>query len=236
MGLIDIIRQANVPKVILRYIMMNFLDLMSIKRLILTVREMNVLDNYSKNFLANVAKGFFWNYKNDRLDVVQWLYYIDNANIPKKQEAFLICCENSSIAVAQWLYSLDKSAIDIHYGDDLAFRNACQSGRLKVAQWLYSLGGVNIHANDDVIFNVSCVNNHLDVAKWLYSIGNIDVIGSIIDVNGCSDFLFRCSCNMGHLEVAQWIYSLGNVDIHAKDDYVFKCSTNEIKKWLESIN
>ena len=51
MSLLNIIKKNNVPKVILRYIMMNFLDIKSIKNLVLIVKEMNVLDNYSKNIL-----------------------------------------------------------------------------------------------------------------------------------------------------------------------------------------
>ena len=51
MTLLNIIKKNNVPKVILRYIMMNFLDIKSITNLVLTIKEMNVLDNYSKNIL-----------------------------------------------------------------------------------------------------------------------------------------------------------------------------------------
>ena len=50
MNLSKIIVHRNVPRVILRYIIMNFLDLTSIKTLILTVKKINVLDDYSKCF------------------------------------------------------------------------------------------------------------------------------------------------------------------------------------------
>src|SRR5689334_20961946 len=99
MTLIDIICHNKVPKVLLRYIMMNFLDLDSIKKLILTVREMNVLDNYSKNILLTADKGFYWNCENGYLDAAKWLYNIDL----DYKRAFRLACKKGHLDIAQWL-------------------------------------------------------------------------------------------------------------------------------------
>ena len=63
-SLINTIHKSRIPNVILRYIMMNFLDLNTIKNLLLTVKEMNIFDNYSKDILVKANKGFIWNCEN----------------------------------------------------------------------------------------------------------------------------------------------------------------------------
>jgi len=52
------IKKLTVPNVLLRYIMMNFLYVKSIEILILTVKEMNVLDEHGKDFLIKAKTGF----------------------------------------------------------------------------------------------------------------------------------------------------------------------------------
>src|SRR5581483_9164569 len=71
--MLDIIKKLCVPRVILRYIMMNYLDLASIKTIILNIKEMNVLDDFSKNILSNAKCGLSWNCKNGHLSTVRYL-------------------------------------------------------------------------------------------------------------------------------------------------------------------
>src|SRR5581483_6868127 len=71
--MLHVIKKLRVPRVILRYIMMNYLDLASIKTIILNIKEMNVLDDFSKTILSNAEYGLFWNCQNGHLSTVQYL-------------------------------------------------------------------------------------------------------------------------------------------------------------------
>lgn len=118
--------------------MMNFLDLITIKHLILTVSDANVLDNHSKDLLTKANNGLVWNCQHGCLDVVQWLcsvdIHIDNDHI------FKLACQNGQLNIAQWIYS---PVIHQNTCEDV-FEWACQNGHLIVAQWIYSLGKINI--------------------------------------------------------------------------------------------
>ena len=148
--LIDIINKLKIPKVILRYIMMNFLDLTTINNLLFVVKEMNVLDTYSKNLLVNTNKGFIWNCENGNLVAAQWICSSKQSliDIHAYECAFQMACAHGHLTVAQWLYSLDLFAIapqgrvNIHAFGDYAFRMCYSNGHLPVAKWLYSLGGI----------------------------------------------------------------------------------------------
>ena len=177
-NLINTIRVLNVPKVILRYIMMNFLELTTIKKLLLTVKEMNILDNHSKDLLEKANNGFEWCCKNGHLTVAKWLYSlnegIDRIDLHANNDyAFRYTCENGHLTVAKWLYSI--GGVNIHADDEYAFNWSCANGHLNVAQWLYSIGGVDIHAKRDRAFLWSCITRRIVVAKWLYSLGRINI-------------------------------------------------------------
>ena len=58
-NMLSTITRLKVPNVILRYIIMNFLDIKSIKILLLTVHRMNVLDSYSKDLLMKAKKDLY---------------------------------------------------------------------------------------------------------------------------------------------------------------------------------
>ena len=85
--LIDIINELKIPNVILRYIMMIFLDLSTINNLLLTVKKMNVLDNYSKDLIIKANNGFQWNCENGHLTVAKWLYSLGGVNIHANNES-----------------------------------------------------------------------------------------------------------------------------------------------------
>ena len=155
--MLSIITRLKVPNVILRYIMMNFLDVKSIEVLLLTVPRMNVLDSYSKDLLMKSKKGFIWNCENGHMDVAKWLVSLGGVNIHACNEgAFRYSCRNGHIDVAKWLLEIGS--------DSLPSQPALSGTRV-------SLGGVNIHADDEGAFRWSCENGHMDVAKWLFSIG-----------------------------------------------------------------
>ena len=223
--LINIINKLQIPKVILRYIMMNFLDLSTINNLLLTIKKMNVLDDYSRDLLIKANKGFIWNCEHGHLSVAKWLYLFDRANIHDDYEnAFAWACGFGHLAVARWLYGLatfspsndninNNINIDIHSDNEHAFRWSCINGHLTVAKWLYSISNsqINIHANNEDAFTWSCINGHLTVAKWLYklakkySLGNINIYAYEY---ACKENAFTLSCQHGHLDVAKWLYSI----------------------------
>ena len=241
--LINIIQKLRVPKVILRYIMVNFLDLSTINNLLFTVKEMNILDMYSKDLIVKANKGFEWNCQNGHLTVVQWLYSLDEVDIHVDNEsAFRMTCQNGHLTVAQWLYSL--GGVNIHAHDGYAFSWSCANGHLPVAKWLYSLG-VDTHANDEYAFLMSCGNGHLTVAKWVYSLGEemdrpdpsplVRKKQGRVNIHTNNEYPFRLACLYGHLAVAKWLYSLGGVNIYAHNKYAFKCANKGILNWLNNL-
>ena len=61
----NIIKKLNVPKIILRYIFDKFFWFEYDKKIILTIKEMNVSNYYNKEFLFNA--------KNDIFVIFSWL-------------------------------------------------------------------------------------------------------------------------------------------------------------------
>ena len=55
--MLSIIKELHVPKVILRKIIM-LLNISDIKKIILVVKELNILDNHKKEILKNANNGF----------------------------------------------------------------------------------------------------------------------------------------------------------------------------------
>ena len=211
--LLDIINRLRIPNVILRYIMMIFLDLLTINNLLLTVKKMNVLDDYSKDLIVKANNGFQWNCENGHLTVAKWLYSIDVVNIYAYEEgAFRWSCRNGHLTVAQWLYSLGEGM------DRIDPSSLARTGQ----------GNVNIHAIDEYAFRFSCRKGHLTVAQWLYSLGNVNI-------HADDEYAFCLSCEYNHLTVAQWLYSLGEVNIHAHNEHAFTCSFGNILDWLNNL-
>ena len=211
--LIEIINVLKVPKVILRYIIMNFIDLPTIKNLLFIVKEMNVLDDYSKNMLTKANKGFQWNCGKGNLIVAQWLYSLGGVDIHADNEyAFRWSCRNGHLIVAKWLYSLGE-------GMDLLDPSS---------PVLRGQGRVNIHADNECAFQACCYMGHLAVAQCLYSIGNIDIHAN-------DEHVFRWSCLNGHRAVAKWLYSLGGVNTHVYNNMLFNLSDKNFSTWLREL-
>ena len=238
--------------------MMNFLDLPTLKNLLLTVKEMNVLDDYSKDLLEKSKNGFILSCASGHLTVAKWLLglgttcsyptcsfetmYSQSSIHPTAFEyAFRLACENGHLTVAQWLYSLGE--VNIHSNSEDAFQFACHNNHLAIAKWLYSLG-VDIHANNEYAFRLSCRNGNLTVAKWLLGLGTTcshptcpsgTMYSLGVDIHAANEDAFVTSCRNGHLTVAQWLYSLGEVDIYADNGAVFRYATEDILDWLNHL-
>src|SRR5581483_3483212 len=104
--MLNIIRKVNVPKVILRHIMMKYLDMITIKNIILNVREMNILDDFSKDFLLNANKGLCWNCQNGHLSIVQYLVSIGADIHARHNYAVRLASKNGHISTVQYLVSI----------------------------------------------------------------------------------------------------------------------------------
>ena len=97
------IEKLTIPKVLLRYIMMNFTNVQTIKYLILNVKIMNVLDNYSKDILVKAKNGFLVNCLRGHLAVAKWLYFIGDIDIHAHDErAFRGSSNCRAMAIFYW--------------------------------------------------------------------------------------------------------------------------------------
>ena len=219
--LAQIIRDKCIPKPVLRYMMINFLDLHSIKILLLNVKEFNVFDNYYKKFLERATKGFAHNCLFGHFDVAQWLYSKGNIDISANNDlAFRYCCSNGHIAIAKWL--LEIATPNIHTYNEFAFRYACGNGHLVMAKWLYDISAsdksetsngrmasksINISIYDDCAFRWACKGGHLELAQWLYSLGGVNIYA-------VDNYVFKWACKNGSLDLIRWLYTIGNFTLN----------------------
>src|SRR5690606_27476067 len=95
------------------------------------------------------------------------------------QSGFISSCRHGHLKVAQWLMKISRdmgSGIDLHDGDEEAFRYACEEGHLEIAEWLielsredYASGGklINIHVKNDYAFTQCRIKEYTTVWQWL---------------------------------------------------------------------
>ena len=239
--MLQIINKLGIPKVILRYLMINFIDIDSIAVLVLHIKEMNILDDKSKEILLD-SRTLYWKCMHGEFESI--LRYCDKyKNLSYKyhfdSESFYFSCLSGNLDLAKWIYSLDScrnestrlaelSTYDSNMS--LVFIQVCSSGLYDVAKWLYSIDDkFNMHSNINDAFATSCISGYLDIAKWLFSIGAS---------HREYQYIFKWSCCNGHLDVASWLYSLAmeKIDICACYDFVFNFNKNrlEVLEWLRS--
>jgi hypothetical protein len=64
-----------------------------------------------------------------------------------------------------------KQNVDIHSGDDFAFRMACKRGYLELVQYLLESPELkehaNIHVYKDIAFRQSAENGHYNISSYL---------------------------------------------------------------------
>ena len=224
------------------------LDNTVIKRDDITLLEKIVGIFYDPNYLySNYNYLFLEVCRNEKIDVLIWLYSIEKPFINTIYDAFIYSCDNGNLNVAKWLCSLNEHICSqlfywiFNYDiilncSDEAFIGACFNGHLEIAQWLYSLNyKPDIHINNEELFRFACISGNLNLVKWLYNLDNN------INLHANDDEAFRFACKCNQLEIAQWLYSLdGKIDIHAYDDQEFKyaCELNniDVAKWLETLS
>ena len=145
-------------------------------------------------------------------------------------EAFQYCAD---VEIAKWLVSLPEAKfINVHSGNEHAFRKCCHKGYFEMARWLYnSYPNIDIHAENDSAFIASCQMGHLKIAQWLHKL--VTDGGEILNVHSYKS-AFTESCQSGHLDTAQWLYSLG---IIFDTETLIGNSNNskEVNDWLISL-
>lgn len=260
--MLKIIQKLKVPNVLLRHIMMNYLDLKTIQYIFLHYKKFRVLTQDNKEFLNRVNKGFTYCCENGYFTEVKWIHE-NNLLLFKgidihfnEKEIFMKTCKRGHIEIAKWLYGINKNFI---CDDDFDIRLIYIKGNLEIIKWLYEL---NVYINVIDLFDSSCEFGHFDLAKWTYEQFNIYVHKNIeyafritcafghfkiakwlyslnVNIYIMDNQPFRITCQNGHLEMAQWLYSLG-ANIHASKNYAFRysCKNGHLKiaKWLYSID
>lgn len=157
---------------------MNFLDIESIKNIILNVNHMNVLDEHSKDLLANVKKGFEWNCRYGHLNIVKWLYKKFNIDIhTNKDEPFKRACKNGRINVAKWLCSIDINIFDKCKKD--ALTDICIGGHFDIAQWFDTLCPISTYTDDDT-FGAACSSGNLNLSSGCSQLMLITILAMIM--------------------------------------------------------
>jgi len=144
---------------------------------------------------------------------------------------FTRACYYGKMLVAKYIYS--KHNINLHTGDEWAFRWACKKGHIEVAKWLFEQDPkIDIHACSEWAFQGACENGHMEVAKWLFELDH----KHRVDIHKYNELAFRLTCRNGHLEVAKWLIELDHkIDIHVNDNEVFKYGHSEVVGWLATL-
>jgi ankyrin repeat protein len=140
------------------------------------------------------------------------------------QNRFLEACKTGDITT---LKSLDFSKINIHAGDEWAFRLTCINGHLNIVKFLISLepeyGRIDIHARDENAFRWSCYNGHLSIVQFLLT---LQPEYGRINIHTCDEFAFRSACQYGRLDIVKYLVSLqpeyGRINIHAENERAFQ--------------
>lgn len=160
------------------------------------------------------------------LDLVQWLYSLDDFSPETNRLVFKSSCINNRLDVAKWLWSHvsfcqeDNDLVDPNDVSkdwvDWTFSQVCSRGYLEMAMWLHQ---EVFHSSEfEEPFCLSCINGQLDVAKWLQS------LGADIHVNG--EKPFWQSCQYGRLEIAKWLYAVSKKSFLNKDHHEIDYSTD----------
>lgn len=209
---------------------MNFMDIKSIKKIILVSKKFNVLSENNKSFLLNASKGFIFCCRKGYINEAKWLWSFCK-NITYNIDCFVYSCEYGHIDIAKWLFSLGKPSLNVLYD---AVLNAVKNGYFEIVKWLHSLGGLNINNCNKysgyTVFELCCMRGYFDLVIWLF---NLDATGN----NYIGDAL-SLSCKNGHTKIAKFLY--GNIkEYYFFDDEKMFCDSCinghiETAKWVHS--
>jgi len=184
----------------------------------------------SDYFYSDYDYLFFEVCRNEKIDVLIWLYSIEKPNINTIYDAFIYACGSGNLNIAKWLCSLNEHICNqlfywiFNYNiilncSDEAFNIACYNGHLDIVQWLYSLDDrPDIHINNEEPFRSACISGNLNLVKWLYNLNNN------IDIHANDDEAFRYACELNNIDVAKWLKTLS-------DEYELEIIDDKISRW-----
>jgi hypothetical protein len=118
-------------------------------------------------------------YKNKNIESLKKILELINKNTTYYDidDLFSSACCHNSIEVIDWLYESFSKSVDLHYSDDLPFRNSIKHGNHLVSQWLVetvkqhgSVIDLGILSINNIVFE-ECFNktSNLITAQWLYN-------------------------------------------------------------------
>lgn len=223
------------PKCVVQYIFINYLDINSISKTIYYYPKL--FNDNQKNTLERIKKGFIYCCSNGYLREAELIYSLENVCRDDINIAFVKCCYRGHISVAKWIYGLGKNryARDGDYIDtDKTYDKNYITTKLKDGEPFFGLYDIEIPFNNQGAFYISCERGHMEIAKWLFS------IDKNIDIHFFGDYCFQVCCYNGYLECAKWLHSLENMDLFNNQFNIFeeccKYGNIDIAKWLYSIN
>lgn len=115
----------------------------------------NIYTNNDAEFIIACEKGY--------LNIVSWLYSLDNISQIGWNRGFFAACKNS-LDILKWYHSVEqKKNNDISEKLNQGFKECCLFGNLENAKWLYSVGSIDIHMDNNILFKKSGVS----IVSWL---------------------------------------------------------------------
>lgn len=136
---------------------------------------------------------------------------------------FVNACRGGNLKIIKWLYSLSKLyhfRIDIHWNNEVAFRECCRNGHLNMIKYLIELADsennpVDVDATvsyhyirtTDSGFSNACVSGHLNVIEWFLTFCHERNIS--LDIHHMDDFAFYNGCKNGHIEIIKLLLKVG---------------------------
>lgn len=193
-----------------------------------------------KSISINYQKLFNNCYNDKSLEVMKWLYSLEEFVIDMHDTScFYRACILNQTKIVEYLYSISNGCVNIHYDDELYFRESCRHGNLEMVKWLLNISvltgnKIDIHINKDEAFLNACKSGNLELVKFLV------LLDGKINVHTQKKKAFRICCEIGHLQILQYLYSVSLFDIREKDELLFRLSCRnghlEIVKWLLSLN
>lgn len=142
-------------------------------------------------------------------------------------------------------YDEHSDDIDIHYRNELGFRNICNNHYLELAQWFITLeptkGQIDIHCENEIILYNAVINNNFGFVTWLFT---LEPTHGTFNIHRENDELFVEACQRGCLRIAKLLQSLastshGTIDLYDDDMFislVIEKGHLNIIKWLHSLD